>query len=58
MRVPKALVLIAVAMIAGATGAALTAAVNVGASGSSTTYYACLSSKGALTKVGTASPTT
>ena len=54
MRIPKALVLIVVAMIAGAAGAGLTAAVTVGATGSHVTYYGCLSPK--LSKVGTVAP--
>ena len=55
MEIPKAVLLIAVAMIAGAAGAGLTAAVNAGASGGNVTYYACLKS-GKLTSVGTAPP--
>jgi len=57
MRKPKAFVLVAVATIAGVAGAGLTAVVTAGASGSSVTYYACLSTRGGLSKVGTTAPT-
>lgn len=56
MKIPKALVLMVVAMIAGVAGAGLTAAINAGATGGNVTYFACLKA-GKLTSVGTAPPT-
>jgi len=59
MKISKTLAVAAVAAIAGASLATgVTLGVTAGAGGTSTTYYACLSSKGALSKVGTTSPTT
>ncbi len=56
MRLTKTLKIV-VAAITAATALAIGAvAVNAGASGTNTVYYACLKS-GALTKVGTTSPT-
>lgn len=57
MKIPRSIVLVVVGVISGAvvvTG--VTAAVAAGSSGSSKTYYACLS-KGELSKVGAKSPT-
>ena len=49
--------LVTVAVLAGAIGGVgATMAIEAGASGSNTAYYACLSTKGALSKVGTTSP--
>ena len=61
MRSPKTLVLMSAAVVAAViAGASLatgvTAADTHGSSGSNTTYYACLSKAGALSKVGTTSP--
>jgi len=57
--IPRGIVLLAVGVIVGATLATgTTVAIEAGATATSTTYYACLSSKGALSKVGTTSPTT
>lgn len=58
MRVPKHLVTVAIAAaVAGVVSFGAGVAVEASASGSSVTYQACLSSKGALSKVGTATPT-
>jgi len=57
MKVPKHLVTLVVGIVAGgivAVGA--TAAVEASATGPTTTYYGCVSAKGALSKVGTVSP--
>jgi len=57
MKVPKHLVTLVVGILAGgivAVGA--TAAVEASASGTNVTYYGCLSTRGALSKVGTVSP--
>lgn len=58
-KIPRSIVLVAVGVIAGAIIATgTTVAIEAGATGASTTYYACLSARGALSKVGTATPTT
>lgn len=58
-KIPRSVVLVAAGVLAGGIMAAgATVAIEAGATGTSTTYYACLSSKGALSKVGTVSPTT
>ena len=58
-KLPRGIVLLAVGVLAGATLATgATVAIEAGASGTSTNYYACLSTKGALSKVGLTSPTT
>jgi len=52
-------ILAAVAIAVGLLGSATYGAVQLAnAAGTGTTYYACLSTKGALSKVGTTSPTT
>ncbi|MEI8082053.1 MAG: hypothetical protein WCI74_09435, partial [Actinomycetes bacterium] len=57
MRAPKQLATIVVAaMVGGVVALGTGAVVNASATGSSVTYYGCLSSKGALSKVGTVSP--
>ena len=58
MRVPKHVLTLAVGVpIGGVAVAGATVAVDAGAAGSGTTYYACLSHKGGLSKVGTTAPT-
>ena len=58
MRIPKQLTTIVVAAVVGGVVALGTgAAIEAGATGSATTYSGCLSSKGALSKVTTGSPT-
>ena len=61
MKIPKSILLVAVGIIVGAIlTAGTTVAVEAGASGTSPsvpTWYGCLSSKGALTKVGSVAPT-
>ena len=52
-KIPRSAVLVAVGVIAGAIIATgTTVAIEAGATGTTTTYYACLSTKGALSKVG------
>jgi hypothetical protein len=58
MKVPKMFLMLACASILGATIATgITMAVSAGASGTNTTYYGCVSAKGALSKVGGTPPT-
>ena len=58
MRLPKHVLTLACGvLIGGVAVAGVTVAVEAGAAGPGTTYYACLSHKGGLSKVGTTAPT-
>lgn len=58
MWIPKSIVLMAVGVIAGATIATgATIAISAGASNPAVTYYGCVNTRGALSKVSTAAPT-